>query len=129
MSRDRSRCIVRGHIGSSRSRPRLEVWLARSVGVCFAAVTLSAGSARAAPAIDRQAELWAAGCASCHGMDGKGVGGFPAIGARDASELLSLLLRYRSGDGEPTIMHQHSRGFSESELARIAAVFAGRRRP
>lgn len=114
---------------SSHSRFRIDVWLARSGCICLAIVTLSVEQTLAAPVIDRQAELWAAGCASCHGANGEGMGGFPAIGARDAGELLALLLRYRSGEGQPTIMHQHAKGFSESELARIAAVFAGRRRP
>ena len=78
---------------------------------------------------DTQAELWAAGCAACHGTDGKGVGGFPALAGRAASELLALMLRQRAGEDDSTIMHQHARGFSEAELARIAAVFAAQPKP
>lgn len=78
---------------------------------------------------DTQAQLWAAGCAACHGTDGKGVGGFPALAGRDAQELLALLLKQRAGQADSTIMHQHARGFSEAELARIAAVFAARPKP
>lgn len=77
---------------------------------------------------DTQAELWAAGCAACHATGG-GEGGFPALAGRDASELLELLLRQRAGAADTTIMHQHARGFSEAELARIAAVFAAQRQP
>lgn len=76
---------------------------------------------------DTQAQLWAAGCAACHGTDGKGVGGFPTLAGRDAQELLALLLKQRAGQADSTIMHQHARGFSEAELARIAAVFAARK--
>ena len=84
--------------------------------------------ALAAPPTDRQAELWAAGCAACHGSDGSAAG-FPALAGRDAAELLALLLKQRAGGADTTIMHQHARGFSEAELARIAAVFAARGKP
>jgi cytochrome c553 len=83
------------------------------------------GGAHGTPT-DTQAELWAAGCAACHGMDGRGVGGFPALAGRQAGELLGLMLRQRAGAADTTIMHQHARGFSEAELARIAVVFAAR---
>ena len=81
------------------------------------------------PQADTQAELWAAGCAACHGTGGAGVGGFPVLAGRDAGELLGLLLKQRAGAADTTIMHQHAKGFSEAELARIAAVFAGKRKP
>ncbi len=91
--------------------------------------------ARAEPAAglravaDTQAELWAAGCAACHGTGGTSVGGFATLAGRDAGELLTLMLRQRAGQADSTIMHQHARGFSEAELARIAAVFAARTKP
>lgn len=99
--------------------------------VLWAAVVgpLLFGVASAAPVVDRQAELWASSCAACHGSDGIGSGGFPALAGRDAGELLALLLRQRGGTADTTIMHQHAKGFSESELARIAAVFAARPKP
>jgi cytochrome c553 len=83
---------------------------------------------RAGPA-DAQAELWAASCAACHGTGGVGVGGFPTLAGRDAGELLALLLKQRAGTADSTIMHQYARGFSEPELARIAALFAVRPKP
>ena len=89
----------------------------------------SAAGPSAKPAADTQAELWAASCAACHGTGGAGVGGFATLAGRDASELLDLLLKQRSGAADTTIMHQHAKGFSEAELARIAAVFAARPKP
>jgi sulfide dehydrogenase cytochrome subunit len=95
----------------------------------IASIALLPGVAFAAPPIDRQAELWAASCATCHSGDSRGAGAFPALAGRDASELLTLLLRQRAGQADTTIMHQHARGFTEAELARIAAVFAARPKP
>jgi cytochrome c553 len=102
--------------------------------VVFAAVLglfglLAAPATLAGPVGDTQAELWAAGCAACHGTHGASVGGFPPLAGRSASELLALMLRQRAGQADSTIMHQHARGFSEAELARIAAVFAARPKP
>ncbi len=80
-------------------------------------------------AADPQAELWAAGCAACHGTGGASAGTFATLAGRDAGELLALMLKQRAGQADSTIMHQHARGFSEAELARIAAVFAAQPTP
>ncbi|MBU3694263.1 MAG: class I cytochrome c [Rhodocyclaceae bacterium] len=85
------------------------------------------GAASTVAPRDRQAELWAAGCAACH--SDAAAGGFPALAGRDAGELLALLLRQRAGAADTTIMHQHAKGFSEAELARIAAALASRPKP
>ncbi len=103
--------------------------LATAPPVVLCALLALAGPAIAAGGGDTQAELWAAGCAACHGTHGASVGGFPSLAGRDASELLALMLKQRAGQADSTIMHQHARGFSESELARIAAVFAARPKP
>jgi len=84
--------------------------------------------ALAASPADAQAELWAAGCAACHGSE-VSTPGFPVLAGRDAAELLALLLKQRAGGADTTIMHQHARGFSAAELARIAAVLAAQRQP
>jgi len=95
--------------------------------VLFGPAALAGAGSQGSP--DTQAELWAAGCAACHGTGGASVGGFATLAGRDAGELLTLMLRQRAGQADSTIMHQHARGFSEAELARIAAVFAARTKP
>jgi len=117
--------------GSGFRRDRRHGVLGSGRRITWAALvgSLLAEVACAAPVVDRQAELWASSCAACHGSDGNGSGGFPALAGRDAGELLALLLRQRAGSADTTIMHQHARGFSESELARISAFFAARPRP
>ena len=41
--------------------------------------------------------LWA-GCAACHGTDGKGIAAFPALAGRSADYISTALLQYRNGE-------------------------------
>jgi cytochrome c553 len=84
----------------------------------------SAAQAQAPSAADFQAQLWAASCMACHGTDGKAEGTGMTIGGRKVEELTGILLAYRSGNRMGTIMQQHTKGYSEDELKRIATVFA-----
>jgi len=78
-----------------------------------------------AQTVDRQARAWAASCAACHGTDGKAQGGIPPIAGRDAEALYRTLLEFKNGQRPTaTVMHQHTKGYSDDELRRIAAVFA-----
>lgn len=81
--------------------------------------------AQASPSIDRQARVWAASCAACHGTDGRGQGAVPPIAGRDAEQLLRTLLEFKNGQRPAaTVMAQHAKGYSDEELRRIAQVFA-----
>jgi cytochrome subunit of sulfide dehydrogenase len=71
--------------------------------------------------------LAAQGCLGCHGPEGGGAGAVPALAGRDAGELRTLLHAFRAGERPATIMDRIARGYSEAELAAIAAHFAGQR--
>lgn len=74
-----------------------------------------------------QAATWAASCMACHGAEGRsttGVTSIPSIGGRPAPELLKRLQAYKNGEEKATVMHQHARGYSDEELARIADQLA-----
>jgi sulfide dehydrogenase cytochrome subunit len=71
-----------------------------------------------------QVQVWAASCMACHGPDGRAEGTGLAIGGRPAEELRSKLLGYKTGKLPATIMHQHAKGYSDQELARIADYFS-----
>lgn len=73
---------------------------------------------------DFQATLWATGCMSCHGTDGRAEGTGLSIGGRNADELYNLLLGYKRGTRNGTIMDQHARGYGDAELKRIAVFFS-----
>lgn len=73
-----------------------------------------------APTPDRQARAWAAACATCHT-----VGAIPAIAGRDADAITRTLLEFKTGQRPAaTVMHQHTKGYTDDELRRIAQVLA-----
>lgn len=77
----------------------------------------------AAQPADRQARLWVAGCAGCHGTNGLSRGGIPSIAGRPAPQNLQALHEFRA-DQRPasTVMHQHAKGYTEDELQRIVRL-------
>lgn len=77
-----------------------------------------------APAADDLARDLAASCAACHGTDGRATGRMPVLAGRDRAELLEQLRAFRDGTRESTVMHQHAKGYTDDELARLAAYFA-----
>ena len=68
----------------------------------------------------------AANCFTCHGSDGRSVGGVPpSLAGRGKSELLQILKDFQSGKRPATIMHQHAKGYTDGQLEAIAGYFAG----
>lgn len=68
----------------------------------------------------------AATCFTCHGSDGRSVGGVPpGLAGRDKAELLQTLKDFQSGKRPATIMHQHAKGYTDAQLDAIAGYFAG----
>jgi cytochrome c553 len=92
-------------------------------GRAAAALTLAilGGSAQA------QAPLVAEGCIGCHGPNGAGMGGVPALAGRNADELRTLMIAFRVNERPGTIMGRVSRGYSEAEIAAVAQHFASQR--
>ena len=90
------------------------------------AVFVTAVAASQPPlATTRSAEALSFNCFTCHGPEGSGAGSMPALRGRSAEELLDRLRQFRQGAGEPTIMDRIARGYTDEELARIAAYIAG----
>lgn len=87
-------------------------------------VTATVAHPQAQNSLDRQARAWAASCAACHGTGGQSVGGIPPIG-RDADAIYRALLEFKNNRRPAaTVMHQHTKGYTDDELRRIAAAFA-----
>jgi cytochrome c553 len=65
-------------------------------------------------------------CFTCHGNDGRSVGGVPpSLAGRSKAELLQALKDFKDGKRPATIMHQHAKGYTDQQLDAIAGYFAG----
>jgi len=88
------------------------------------ALTLSA----AAPAWSQDsaaARSLVAACFTCHGTEGRSVGGVPpALAGLDRNYLLQTLKDFKSGKRPATIMHQQAKAYTDPELEIIAGYFA-----
>jgi sulfide dehydrogenase cytochrome subunit len=93
----------------------------------LAAATLLALAAGAHAQVN-QIRVWAAACANCHGTEGRAEPGMIGLAARNKDELLLQLLAFKNGQRPATIMHQLSKGYSDEQLAQIAAYFAAQKK-
>ena len=96
------------------------------IGACCATALLAAGAAASAQAQDPSAaRSLAATCFTCHGTDGRSVGGVPpSLAGRNKGELLQAMKDFKEGKRPATIMHQHAKGYTDQQLEQIAGYFA-----
>ena len=82
----------------------------------FAAANLTEGGVRSL----------AANCAACHGTGGRPAAGSTVAGlaGRTQESLVDAMRAFKEGKREATVMHQITRGYSDAEIAAIAAYFA-----
>lgn len=67
----------------------------------------------------------AATCFTCHGTDGRSVGGVPpSLAGQNKDYLLRQLKDFKAEKRPATIMHQQAKGYSDRELELIAGYFA-----
>ncbi|MBO1075427.1 c-type cytochrome [Roseomonas marmotae] len=79
----------------------------------------------AAPA--QPAKPVAEGCVTCHGPGGRGSGTVPPLAGRDTAELTAAMAAFRANERPATIMNRIARGYTEAEIAAVAAYFSGLR--
>jgi len=91
-----------------------------------AALLAGGGLVQSAVAADpNYARNLASTCFTCHGTDGRSVNGVPpSLAGQNKDYLLKQLHEFRDGKRPATIMHQHSKGYTEEQLALIAGYFA-----
>ncbi|MYN10064.1 c-type cytochrome [Pseudoduganella aquatica] len=84
-------------------------------------------SAHAAEPIASGARL-AATCTGCHGTNGATTGtALPPLAGQSREALLTSLQAFKSGARPATVMTQIAKGYSEEQLAMLAAYFAAQR--
>lgn len=82
-----------------------------------------AKAADAAPSLPSQASILAGPCTSCHGAQGEGSGAIPTLHGRPAFALLEQLKAFRSEAVPSTVMGRLAKGYSDEQLALLAAYF------
>jgi cytochrome c553 len=66
----------------------------------------------------------AATCTSCHGTAGKASPGSSVAGLAGRNDIADVMKAFKEGKRDATIMHQIAKGFSDAEIAALAAYFA-----
>ncbi|HET6264681.1 MAG TPA: c-type cytochrome [Usitatibacter sp.] len=75
------------------------------------------------------ARALAANCGACHGTAGRPAAGssVPALAGRTAADIVQVMGQFKSGARPATVMHQIAKGYSDDEIAAIAAYFEKQR--
>ena len=93
----------------------------------LALVTASAFALPAQAQVN-QVRVWAAACANCHGTDGRAEPGMASLAGQSKDDLLQKMLDFKSGKRPATLMHQIAKGYTDEQLAEIAAYFAAQKK-
>lgn len=96
----------------------------RTILLCAGVAAASAAHGQSPDAL--YVKSLAATCANCHGTDGRTTTGsaVPALAGMPREYMLLQLKSFRDGSRPATVMHQITKGFSESQLQQIASYFA-----
>ena len=65
----------------------------------------------------------AANCANCHGTNGAGSQGLPGLAGLKKEYIIEQMNNFKSGAREATLMHQISKGYTDEQVAAMAAFF------
>lgn len=66
----------------------------------------------------------AAACGSCHGTNGKSVGGMEALAGYPKDKMIKAVRDFRSGAKPATLMHQLAKGYTDAQIEAIATFYA-----
>lgn len=91
---------------------------------------LCASAAQAQPdAAELQRRTLAAACAQCHGSAGKAIRGgvLPSLAGMPASYIDAQMKAFKNGSRPATVMHQLAKGYSDAQIAELAAYFAAQK--
>ena len=66
----------------------------------------------------------AANCAPCHGTGGRPAAGSSVAALAGRNDIADAMKAFKEGKREATIMHQIAKGYSDAEIAALAAHFA-----
>ena len=90
----------------------------------FGALVIGIFAAAATPA---GAPPGASSCSGCHPASAAVKTPVPPLAGRPAAEIVEQVRSFRSGQRPATVMDRIARGFSDAEIAAIAAWYAGQK--
>ena len=72
----------------------------------------------------------AAGCAICHGTEGKAAPGAPVIplAGLPREHIATQMRAFRDGQRPATVMHQIAKGYTDAQIDAMAAWFSSQKR-
>jgi cytochrome subunit of sulfide dehydrogenase len=110
-------------------RMRFAILAAACAGAALAQQPAAPPAFAAANLTPKGVASMASACAMCHGPGGVPAAGSTAaqLAGRPADATIAAMKAFRDGSREATIMHQIARGYSDAEVAAIAAYFAARK--
>lgn len=74
-----------------------------------------------------EVRVWAATCATCHGTEGRAAPGMASLAGKPQSQMEQAMLDFKYGRRPATLMHQIAKGYSDEQIAQIAAYFAAQK--
>lgn len=92
------------------------------------ALLVVSGWARAQAPDGLRGHSLAPACAACHGVNGRAQPGYPSLAGVSQAVLLRKLLDFKSGARPGTVMPQMAKGYSDAQLAALAAYFSGQKK-
>ncbi|MEI6550694.1 MAG: class I cytochrome c [Betaproteobacteria bacterium] len=75
-----------------------------------------------------QVRSWAAGCANCHGTNGRAEPGMVALAGASKDEIIQKMQDFKAGRLPATVMHQLSKGYSDAQIVAIAGYYAAQKK-
>ncbi|MBU3738760.1 MAG: c-type cytochrome [Rhodoferax sp.] len=94
-------------------------------GLALAWTCLAAQVTQMAHAADTaQVRSLAASCAACHGTQGSAQTGMPSLAGQPREALQGKMAAYKSGALPATLMHQIAKGYTDEQIAQLAAWFS-----
>jgi cytochrome c553 len=84
----------------------------------------AAAAAPAQPPSAMQIRVWASTCMACHGTAGRAQPGMESLAGMPRDEMIRKMQGFKTGRSPATIMHHHTRGYSDEQIAAIAGYFA-----
>ncbi|MFM1765371.1 MAG: class I cytochrome c [Limnohabitans sp.] len=102
--------------------------ISRAGGLLIALCVSAMAQAQTTAPDPLQVRSWAAGCANCHGTNGRAEPGNESLAGANKDDMVKKMLDFKAGRKPATIMHQLAKGYSDEQIVAIAGYFAAQKK-